>query len=86
VAKVAARGCPVVAVSGLFWHGEEEGGRRGRVGQKAEWAGWLLGRLGRKLKKSFRNKNWIFEFTKALEICKGDLGRILTQGFFPKFF
>jgi hypothetical protein len=33
------------------WLEVEEGGWRGRVGQKAEWAGWLLGRLGRKLKK-----------------------------------
>jgi hypothetical protein len=68
-----------------------EGGRRGRVGQKAEqadgaaglrWAGkanWversdnparLLGRRGQNPnRKSFENKNWIFEFTKALEIC-----------------
>jgi hypothetical protein len=30
---------------------EEKGSRWGRVGQKAEWAGWLLGWLGRKLKK-----------------------------------
>jgi hypothetical protein len=37
-------------------------------GQKA---GWLLGHLGRKLKEnSFPNKNWIFEYTKALEICR----------------
>jgi hypothetical protein len=36
---------------------EEEGGWRGRVGQKVEWAGWLLGRLGRKLiKNSFEIK------------------------------
>jgi hypothetical protein len=30
----------------------EEGGRRGWVGQKAKWASWLLGRLGRKVKKN----------------------------------
>jgi hypothetical protein len=30
---------------------EEEGDRRGQVGQKAEWASWLLGGLGQKLKK-----------------------------------
>jgi hypothetical protein len=29
----------------------EEGGQWGRVGQKAEWVDWLLGRLGQKLKK-----------------------------------
>jgi hypothetical protein len=58
---MAARGRP--AAPALFQHGEEEGGRQGRVGQKAEWGGWLLGQLVRKLKKSFQNKNWIFEFT-----------------------
>jgi hypothetical protein len=46
---MAARGRP--AVPALFQHGEEEGGRQGRVGQKAEWGGWLLGQLVRKLKK-----------------------------------
>jgi hypothetical protein len=45
------------------------------VGQKAEWVGWLLGRLGRKLKKSFQNKNYIFKFIKALEICTRKFGR-----------
>jgi hypothetical protein len=49
---VAARGCPAVEVPALFWHGEEEGGQWGWVGQKAKWAGWLLGRLGQKLKKN----------------------------------
>jgi hypothetical protein len=35
----------------------------------AEWPNWPVGRLGRKQKRnSFQNKNWIFEFTKALEI------------------
>jgi hypothetical protein len=28
--------------------------------------------------KFLSNKNWIFEFTKALEILEGDLGGILT--------
>jgi hypothetical protein len=32
---------------------EEERGRQGWLGQKAEWASWLLGRLGRKLKNPF---------------------------------
>jgi hypothetical protein len=84
---VAARGCPAVEVPALFWHGEEEGGQWGWVGQKAEWAGWLLGRLGQKLKKkSFRNKNWIFEFTKALEICTRRFRRNFDTRIFPKFF
>jgi hypothetical protein len=62
---------------------EEEGGRWGGVGQKAEWAGWLL---GRKLKKSFQNKNWIFEFTRALEICTRRFRRNFDTMIFPKFF
>jgi hypothetical protein len=32
--------------------------------------------------KDFWIKNWIFEFTKALKFVKGDLGGILTWGFF----
>jgi hypothetical protein len=51
--------------SGRFW----PAGWRGR------WAGWAIGRAGRKVgqaeskEKEFLN-NWIFEFTKALEICR----------------
>jgi hypothetical protein len=46
---------------------EEEGW----VGRKVEQASWLLGRLGQKLKEnSFWNKNWIFQYTKALEIWR----------------
>jgi hypothetical protein len=53
------------------------------VGQKAEWAGWLLGRLGRKLGGiPFRNKIYFFEFTKALEIVQGDLGENLMWRYF----
>jgi hypothetical protein len=29
----------------------------GLGGPKGKWSRWLLGRLGRKLKKSFQNKN-----------------------------
>jgi hypothetical protein len=46
---------------------EEEGGRWGRVGQKGRMgrlAAWPVGPEVEK--KSFRNKNWIFEFSKAL--------------------
>jgi hypothetical protein len=40
------------------------GGPNGRVGRPA------AGPIGPEArKKSFQNKNWIFEFTKALEIC-----------------
>jgi hypothetical protein len=76
----------VVAVLALFWHGEEEGVQRGRVGQKAKWVGWLLGRLRQKLKKSFRSKNWIFEFTNAMEICTRRFRRNFDTRIFSKFF
>jgi hypothetical protein len=56
-AMVAARGRPAAAVPALFRRGKEEGGPWGWVAQKAEWADWLLGRLGQMLKKSFQNKN-----------------------------
>jgi hypothetical protein len=59
------------------------GGRRRSGGPKGRMAGWLLGRLGRKLKKnSFRNKNWIFEYTKALEICTRRFRRDFDVGIF----
>jgi hypothetical protein len=63
-------------------------GLRGRHGQ---WAGWARGRVGRKVcraeikKKNFRIKNWIFEFTKALEICRR-FRRNFYMRIFPKFF
>jgi hypothetical protein len=59
---------------------------RKREAGGAEWAGWLLGRLGRKLKKSFWNKNWIFEFTMALEICTMRFMRNFDTRIIPKFF
>jgi hypothetical protein len=63
------------------WAGRDNFGLRGRRGR---WAGWARGRTGRVVgrakskEKNFRIKNWIFEFTKALEICRRDLGGILT--------
>jgi hypothetical protein len=48
---VAARGPPAATMPALLRRGEEEGVRQGQVGQKAEWVSWLLGLLGRKLKK-----------------------------------
>jgi hypothetical protein len=66
---------------------EEEGGRQGWVGQMAEWAGWLLGRLGRKLEKNpFRIKIGFLNLLRLWKFAQGDLGGILAQGFFPKFF
>jgi hypothetical protein len=72
-----------LARSAPVW--EEEGdGRLGRVGQKAGWAGWPLGRLGRKLKEnSFPNKKWIFEYTKAFEICRRRFRRNFDMRIFP---
>jgi hypothetical protein len=71
----------------------------GREGGTAWWAsstcwaargqkvGWLLGRLGQKLKEnSFPNTNWIFEYTKASEICRRRFRRNFDMGIFPKFF
>jgi hypothetical protein len=55
--------------------------------KKARWAGWQLGRLGRKLKEiPFRIKNLIFEYTKALEICTRRFRRNFDMRIFPKFF
>jgi hypothetical protein len=66
---------------------EEEEGLLGWVGQKVGWAGWLRGRLGRKLKEILcRNKNFIFEYTKHLEICTRRFRRDFGMGIFPKFF
>jgi hypothetical protein len=47
-----------------------------------------MGRLavGPEAKKSFRNKNWIFEFIKALEICTWRFRRNFDTWIFPKFF
>jgi hypothetical protein len=65
-------------------------------GRKAGWVGWAkrpsrpvgrLGRPGQKLKEiPFQNKNWIFEFTKDLEICTRRFRRNFDTRIFPKFF
>jgi hypothetical protein len=65
------------------WRGE--GGRRpgGLHGPKAEQANGWLSRLGRNLKEnSFRNKNWIFEYINALEICTRRFRRNFDMGIF----
>jgi hypothetical protein len=63
--------------------GRADGWLDGEVGR----AGWPPGRLGRKRRKnSFPNKNWIFEFTKALEICRRRFRRNFDMRIFPKFF
>jgi hypothetical protein len=65
------------------WPKEEEGTRVCHVGRKAEQASGWLGRLGRNLKEnSFQNKNWIFEYIKALENCIRRLRRNFDMGIF----
>jgi hypothetical protein len=70
--------------------GSSEEGRKGRgrglVGHSGPKGQMVLGRLGRKLKEnSFLNKNWIFEYTKALEICRRRFRWNFDMKFFPKF-
>jgi hypothetical protein len=73
-------------------------GRAGRAllacGERcSQWAGWARGQAGRggrpgrkSRKMNFRIKNWIFEFTKALEICRSRFRRNFDMRIFPKFF
>jgi hypothetical protein len=72
--------------------------RRRSAGARRKKAGWphglrgLMGRLatwaGRPNVKemNFRIKNWIFEFTKALENCGRRFRRNFDTRIFPKFF
>jgi hypothetical protein len=56
-------------------------GLRGRTGRLA------AGRSGPKVKKkSFLNKNFIFDYSKALEICRRRFRRNFDMRIFPKFF
>jgi hypothetical protein len=50
-------------------------------GQRSQWAGWAEIK-----KKNFRIKNWIFEFTKALDICRRRFRRNFDMRIFPEFF
>jgi hypothetical protein len=57
--------------------------RRGQLepaGPKAEWAARSAGPKARK--KNFRMKNWIFEFTKPLEICRRRFRRNFDMSIF----
>jgi hypothetical protein len=56
----------------------------GLAGPKAKWAARLAGPKIRK--NNFWIKNWIFEFTKDLEICRKRFRRNFEVGIFPKFF
>jgi hypothetical protein len=63
---------------------QEKGGQRGPAGPKAKWAARSAGPKVRK--KNLRIKNWIFEFTKALKICRRRFRRNFDMRIFPKFF
>jgi hypothetical protein len=57
------------------------------LGRKAKYAGGAAGPTRLELKRnSFQNKNWIFEFTKALEICIRRFRRNFDTMIFLKFF
>jgi hypothetical protein len=56
----------------------EPGGPKGRL---------ATGPIGLKVEaKFFLNKNWIFEYTRALEICWRRFRINSDMGIFPKFF
>jgi hypothetical protein len=65
------------------WAGWDDFGPRGRRGR---WAGWARVRTGRKVGRAESIKNWIFEFTKALEICRRRFRRNFDMRIFRKFF
>jgi hypothetical protein len=62
---------------------EEEGCWLGWVGQKIEWAGWPLGRLGQKPGEiPFRIKIGFLKLQRLWKFVQGDLGWILMRGLF----
>jgi hypothetical protein len=60
------------------------GGGRGRLaGPEGRMGRLAVMPIGQKLKEIlFRNRNWIFEYTKTLEICTWRFRRDLLWGFF----
>jgi hypothetical protein len=55
--------------------------------KEVEWAGWLLGPIGPEAEKNpFGIKIGFLNLLRLWKFIQGDLGGILTQGFFPKFF
>jgi hypothetical protein len=62
-----------------------DGEAGGLAGTEAKWAAGSAGPKIRK-KRNFRIKNWIFEFRKALEICRRRFRRNFDMSFFSKFF
>jgi hypothetical protein len=66
---------------------EEAGCRGGWSGGEAGRADWPLGHSGSKVKKnSFPKQNLIFDYSKALEICRRRFRRNFHMKIFPKFF
>jgi hypothetical protein len=63
------------------WADRPDEGNRGRVGRLA------AGPNGPEVKEnSFLNKNLIFDYGEALEICRRRFRRNFEVGIFPKFF
>jgi hypothetical protein len=62
-------------------------GLPGRLGPEGR-VGWLAtGPIGLKVEEDFfSDKNWIFDYSKALEICRRRFRRNFKVGIFPKFF
>jgi hypothetical protein len=73
------------------WAGWACRDRFGLQGRRDRWAGWARGRTGHGVRRAeskeenLRIKNWIVEFTKALEICRR-FRRNFDMRIFPKFF
>jgi hypothetical protein len=63
---------------------QEERGQRGRLGRRP--SGPVSVAVPKVKKKDFWIKNWIFEITKALEICTRKFRRDFDMGILPKFF
>jgi hypothetical protein len=62
-------------------------GQRGQRGWLGKRSSGPEGRPGRKQGKRISElKNWIFEFSKALEICRRRFRRNFDMGIFPRFF
>jgi hypothetical protein len=81
--------CEGVTDARAGWANRDCFGLWGRCGRGAGWArgrtGRGVGRAERK-EKSFRIKNWIFKFTKALGICRRRFRRNFDMRIFPKLF
>jgi hypothetical protein len=65
---------------------EEEGGWWGRGGQKGRMGRLAAGPVGSEAEKNPFEKIGFFNLPRLWKFAQGDLGGILTQGFFSKFF